>query len=43
MFLAERLRTEMEKEQEDHVSAAWRRFRDALASAFHGDVTVPRN
>jgi hypothetical protein len=29
-FLAERMRREMEEEQEEHVSAAWRRFRDAL-------------
>lgn len=29
-FLAERGRSELEKEYEDHVSAPWRRFRDAL-------------
>lgn len=29
-FLAERMRSEIEKEQEEHVSAAWRLFRDAL-------------
>lgn len=29
-FLAERSRSEMDKEQEEHVSAPWRRFRDAL-------------
>lgn len=28
--LAERMRADMEEEQEEHVSGAWRRFRDAL-------------